>query len=111
MTTLSLSRRLVIVQWVAGAWLDVTDDVDHVPELGLVDTLTAGRYRFTQVGTVTPPAPAAHVVGAVRALALSPLIPSPARREFRQRNAGDPASHGKPRRAISYIWRGHPSSG
>lgn len=76
MATLSLSRRLVIVQWVAGAWLDVTDDVDHVPELGLVDTLTAGRYRFTQVGTVTPPAPAAHVVGAVRALALYPLIPA-----------------------------------
>lgn len=80
---------LVIERWEAGAWLDVTDDVDHVPEFGLVVTLTAGRYRFTQVGTVTPPTPAAHVVEAVRALALYQLIHSPARREFRQMNAGD----------------------
>lgn len=80
---------LVVERWTAGAWLDVTDDVDFVPDFGMVITLTAGRYRFTQVGALTPPAPAAHVAEAVRALALYQLIHSPARREFRQMNAGD----------------------
>lgn len=47
------------------------------------------RYRITQVGTVTPPAPIGATVEAVRALALYSLIQSPARREFRQVQAGD----------------------
>ena len=46
-------------------------------------------YRITQIGTVTPPAPGAHVLEAVRALALYALIQSPARREFRQVQSGD----------------------
>jgi hypothetical protein len=61
-----------------------------VPDLGLCILLEPGaRYRVSQVGTITPPAPGAHVVEAVRALALYQLIHSPARREFRQMNAGD----------------------
>lgn len=58
-------------------------------QTGIVAFLAPGAtYRFTQVGTVTP-APGAHVLEAVRALALYALIQSPARREFRQVQSGD----------------------
>lgn len=78
-----------IQKWTAGAW--ATDaGADYVPDLGLCILLEPGaRYRVSQVGTITPPAPGAHVVEAVRALALYQLIHSPARREFRQMTAGD----------------------
>jgi hypothetical protein len=72
----------------AGAWT-VAASADYVQEFGTVSGLVEGRYRITQTGEVTPDAPAAHVVEAVRALSLYQLIHSPARREFRQINAGD----------------------
>lgn len=72
----------------AGAWA-VASGADYVAELGAVSGLAEGRYRITQTGEVTPDAPAAHVVEAVRALALYQLIHSPARREFRAITAGD----------------------
>lgn len=74
--------------WQAGAWVPHTGHT-YVPEQGLVTDLAAGRYRFTQEGLITPDVPAAHVVEAVRALALYQLIHSPARREFRVIDAGD----------------------
>lgn len=74
--------------WTAGAWVANTGHT-YVPELGLVTDLVAGRYRITQTGTTTPATPGSHVLEAVRALALYQLIHSPARREFKQINAGD----------------------
>lgn len=75
--------------WNAGAWV-ADAGADYVPELGLTILLEPGaRYRITQTGTITPPAPGAHVVEAVRALALYQLIHSAARREFRTMTAGD----------------------
>ena len=72
-----------------GAWVESTT-ADYIPEFGTVLLLSPGeRYRITQVGAVTPPAPGAHVLEAVRALSLYQLIHSAARREFRQMNAGD----------------------
>lgn len=76
-------------RWTAGAWVADTG-ADYVPELGLTILLAPGRrYRIAQVGTITPAAPGANVVEAVRALALYQLIHSPARREFRTMTAGD----------------------
>jgi hypothetical protein len=78
-----------IQKWTAGAWA-ADAGADYVPDLGLSILLEPGaRYRIAQVGTVTPAAPGANVVEAVRALALYQLIHSPARREFRAMTAGD----------------------
>lgn len=80
---------LTVHKWQGGAWL-IETEADYVPELGVVILLDPStRYRFTQVGTLTPDAPGAHVVEAVRALALYQLIHSAARREFRSLTAGD----------------------
>lgn len=57
---------------------------------GWLEGCTPGtRYRITQAGTLTPGAPGAQVVEAVRCLALYSLIQSPARREFAMVQAGD----------------------
>ncbi len=61
----------------------------YVPAAGLVELEIYTLYRLTQVGTVTPPAPPAHVFQAVINLALYQLIHAPARREFRAQSAGD----------------------
>ncbi|RGP39236.1 hypothetical protein [Pseudotabrizicola alkalilacus] len=74
--------------WTGLAWFAATN-VFYLPEDGGVTGLAEGRYKFTQEGTVTPTAPAGNVLEAVRALALYQLVHSPARREFRQINAGD----------------------
>lgn len=57
---------------------------------GYLEASTPGaRYRITQTGTLTPAAPGAHVVEAVRCLALYQLVHSAARREFAMVQAGD----------------------
>lgn len=70
-----------------GAWVSHTGQ-EYVPETGEILGLTAGKYRITQTGTVTPGEPAPHVLEAVRALALYQLIHSTARREFTTMDAG-----------------------
>jgi len=79
---------IVAEQWGDGGWQAATG-VEYVPDLGRIMWLTPGLWRFTQTGTVTPAAPGAHVLEAVRALALYQLIQSPARREFRTIAAAD----------------------
>lgn len=79
---------LTVEEWTGGAWVAHSGH-EYVPETGEVLNLTAGRYRLTQTTTTTPDEPQPHVVEAVRALALYQLIHSPARREFKQVNAGD----------------------
>lgn len=72
-----------------GDWIAATG-YDYIPETGTLTGLTAGAtVRVAQDGTLTPAAPAAHVVEGVRALALYQLIHSAARREFRTIGAGD----------------------
>jgi hypothetical protein len=73
--------------WDGSDW--TADAAAYIPELGAVTGLVIGKYKITQTGTTTPDTPGSHVVEAVRALALYQLIHSPARREFRQINAGD----------------------
>lgn len=78
-----------VQRWTAGAWVPDAG-ADYVPDLGLTILLEPGaRYKIAQVGAVTPAAPGAHVVEAVRALALYQLVNSPSRREFRTMTAGD----------------------
>ena len=77
-------ERLIGREWVADTapWYDGPTGQAYFLAPGAI-------YRLTQVGTVTPPALSANVLEAVRALALYSLIQSPARREFRQVQAGD----------------------
>ncbi|MBE1282148.1 MAG: hypothetical protein GJ676_02435 [Rhodobacteraceae bacterium] len=79
---------VTVDEWQGGAWASHTGH-EYVPETGEVLNLTAGRYRITQTGTVTPDEPQPHVVEAVRNLALYQLIHSAARREFKTMTAGD----------------------
>lgn len=79
----------VTVERLSGrAWMPDDGPMYDAPSGHLAFCAPGARYRVTQVGTVTP-APGAHVVEAVRALALYQLIHSAARREFRQVQAGD----------------------
>jgi hypothetical protein len=75
-------------EFTGGAWVEHTGH-SYVPETGEILDLTAGRYRITQTGTVTPDEPGPHVLEAVRNLALYQLIHSAARREFKTMQAGD----------------------
>jgi hypothetical protein len=70
-----------------GAWQEF--DVEH--EAGLIDVDLPCRetWRITQVGTVDPGTPPAHVIQAVTGLALYQLVQMPQRREFKSQNAGD----------------------
>ncbi len=79
---------VTVEQWTGGAWAAHVGS-EYIPEAGTVTGLTAGTYRLTQSTTTTPGTPGSNVLEAVRALALYQLIHSPARREFRQINAGD----------------------
>ena len=79
---------LTISFWSGNAWVSAVSAY-YMPEEGLVTDLSTGRYSFTQTVIVNPPAPAAQVLEAIRALALYQLIHSPARREFRAITAGD----------------------
>jgi hypothetical protein len=79
---------VTVDEWTGGAWAEHTGH-EYVPETGEILGLSAGRYRITQTGTVTPDDPQTHVLEAVRALALYQLIHSPTRREFTTMNAGD----------------------
>lgn len=77
---------VTVQSWNAGGW-GSWDRSSYF--MGEVEDLPRGRNRITQVGAVTPAAPPAHVVEAVRNLALYQLIQSPTRREFRSIGAGD----------------------
>lgn len=78
---------IIAERWEGSDWVAAT--VGYIPELGIVTGLTAGRYKFRQVGTVTPEQPGEYIVEACRALALYQLIHSAARREFRTMSTGD----------------------
>ncbi len=69
------------------SWLSHSET--YVAEVGLIELVPWTLYRLTQVGTVTPPAPTANVVQAVRNLALYQLVHMPQRREFKSQSAGD----------------------
>ncbi len=79
---------LTVEEWNSDNW-EAHAGHEYVPETGEVLNLSAGRYRLAQVATVAPEEPQPNVCEAVRALALYQLIHSPARREFKQINAGD----------------------
>ncbi|WP_197917978.1 hypothetical protein [Thiosulfatihalobacter marinus] len=78
---------LTIEVYMNGSWLSHSET--YIPSAGLVELVPWTLYRLTQTSTVTPPAPSANVLQAVRNLALYQMIQMPHRREFKNQTAGD----------------------
>ncbi len=73
--------------YLGGQWVEHSET--YIPDAGLIELVPYTLYRLTQPDTVTPPAPAQHIVQAVKNLALYQLIHMPQRREFKNQSAGD----------------------